>query len=113
MIEDSAGRGGQDIYLPEKERRALSQSAGGARLELRETPLPKEALTHAPAIAHLDAMLFAHPQTRFEGVQENVILSGFHSPFEEATAVTRQIMRLYEHGVPLERIAVLYPDQNG
>ncbi len=114
LIADSAGAADQDIYLPVRRSVARFRKALDERgLKLTETPLPKEALDHAPAIAHLDAALFAYPQTRFEGVQENVILSGFHSPFEEATAVTRQVMRLHEQGIPLERIAVLYPDQNG
>lgn len=114
LIADSAGAADQDIYLPVRRSVARFRKALEERgLELRETPLPQEALAHAPAIAHLDATLFAYPQTRFQGEQENVILSSYHSPFEEATAVTRQIMRLYEQGIPLERIAVLYPDQNG
>jgi len=114
LINDSAGASDADIYLPVRQsvarfRKALEENGLG----LKEEPLPRESLHSTHAIEHLDQMLFAHPQHPFTGENDSVFLSQFNAPFEEATAATRQIMRLCEQGMKLERIAVLYPDQNG
>ncbi|MBN1778212.1 MAG: PD-(D/E)XK nuclease family protein [Clostridiales bacterium] len=114
LISDSAGAADQEIYLPVRQsvarfRRALEDHG----IDLKETAVTPEPLRHAPAIEHLDRMLFSYPQQMFEGEQSNVFLSQFNSPYEEATHAARQILRLSEEGVSLERIAVLYPDQNG
>ena len=114
LIAGGSGAADQNIYLPVRQSVARFRDALDARgIELTEIPLPDATLRHAPAIAHLDKTLFAHPQRRFPGEQDSVYISQYNSPFEEATAVTRQIMRLYEQGVPLERVGVIYPDQNG
>lgn len=103
-----------ELYLP------IRQSIGRfmARLEAqglspRLRPLPDTPLNAAPAIRHLDRALFAHPPALLGEPQESVFLSRHQSPFEEATWAARQILRLAEQGTDLERIALLYPDQNG
>lgn len=114
LVAGGAGAADRDIYLPVRQSVARFREALSVHgIDLKETQLPEETLDHAPAIAHLDAALFAHPQKRFAGEQNSVFISHFNSPFEEATAATRQIMRLHGQGIPLERIAVIYPDQNG
>lgn len=114
LISDGVGAADQELYQPVRQSVARFRKALEAQnIDLKELKLPQEPLGHTLAIAYLDATLYAYPQKRFEGKQDGVYLSQFNSPFEEATAATRQIMRLYEQGMKLERIAVLYPDQNG
>lgn len=103
-----------ELYRPVRqsvERFALSLKERGQAL--RVTVLPAQELPHAPAIRHLDDTLFAFPERRFEGEQHSLFLSQHMSPFEEATVAARRIMRLCADGMEIERIAVLYPDQNG
>lgn len=114
LIGDGAAAADQELYLPVRQSVARFRIALNAqKIGLREIRLPQDALSHAPAIDHLDAALYAYPQKRFTGEQDSVFLSQFNSPFEEATAASRQILRLFEQGTELERIAVLYPDRNG
>lgn len=82
-------------------------------LTAQTVPLPPKPLAHAPAIAHIDQSLFTFSPKPFAGNQENVYLFSGLSPFEEATLMTRQVLRLLAGGMDIERIAVLYPDQNG
>ena len=103
-----------DLYRP------VRQSVARFGLALRERGLapsevylPTHALDHAAPIRHLDDTLFSYPDRMFEGAQESVYLSQAMSPFEEATYASREIMRLCAAGMDIERIAVLYPDQNG
>lgn len=103
-----------DIYRPV--RQSVERFALALRervLTMRVTVLPARVLPHAPAIRHLDDTLFAFPERMFEGEQQSIFLSQHMSPFEEATVASRQIMRLCAEGMEIERIAVLYPDQNG
>jgi len=114
LISDRPGAPDEALYLPVRQsigrfRKALEDQG----TVLNEVSAPREPLAHTPAIDHLDAMLFTHPQQMFTGEQNSVFVSPFNAPFEEATAVTRQIMWLCGKGISLERIAVLYPDQNG
>lgn len=103
-----------DLYRPVRQSVARFARALEARgLPLGEVWLPHAPLAHAPAIRHLDEALFAYPERTYAGPQQNVFLSQHMSPYEEATAVSRQIMRLCAQGMEIERIAVLYPDQNG
>lgn len=114
LESDGSGAGDQAIYLPIRQSVARFRAAlEGKGLRLTETALPPKALGHAPAIDHLDAMLFAYPQKRFELEQNSVFLTQFNSPFEEATHAARQILRLNRDGTNLERIALFYPGQNG
>ena len=80
---------------------------------VQQTPLAPKKLDHAPAIAHLDETLFVFPPRKLEGSPEGVYLSEAISPFDEATLMSREVMWLVEQGVPLEKIAVLYPDSDG
>lgn len=103
-----------ELYHPVRQSIARFRAALLERnLTLSLTSLPDTALPCAPAIRHLDDALFAYPETAFTGEQQSVFLSQHMSPFEEATAAARQILRLCAEGMDIERIAVLYPDQNG
>ncbi len=103
-----------ELYRPVRESVGRFREALRARgLTLRETALPEAPLPRPPAVRHLDETLFAYPEKRFEGEQQNVFLSQHVSPFEEATAAVRQILRLCAEGADIERIALLYPDRNG
>jgi ATP-dependent helicase/nuclease subunit B len=82
-------------------------------LTLTQNQLSHTLLGHAPAVDHLDEALFAYPECKFAGEQQNVFLSQHMSSYEEATSVTRQILRLCAQGTEIERIALLYPDRNG
>ncbi len=114
LVCDGPGAPDGDLYQPVRQSIARFERAMEEQhLLVREEPVSGEPLAHGPAIGHLDEMLFTHPLRMLPGEQSSVYLSQFNSPFEEATAVTRQIMHLCGQGMPLERIAVLYPDQNG
>ena len=103
-----------ELYRPVRESVARFGEALRARgLSLQVTVLNPAPLAHAPAIRHLDAALFAYPDQRFAGDQQAVFLSQHMSPYEEATYASRQIMRLCAEGMDIERIGLLYPDQNG
>ncbi len=91
----------------------FAAALGERGLSLAQKQLPETPLGRAPAIDHLDEALFAYPERMFEGEQQSVFLSQHMSPFEEAAAASRQIMRLCAEGVDIDRIAVLYPDRNG
>ena len=102
------------LYQPVRqsvERFALALRERGLTLTVKA--MPPEPLAHAPAIDHLDATLFAYPDFKMTGMQNGVFLSQHLSPFEEATLAARQILRLCAEGMEIERIAVLYPEQNG
>ena len=103
-----------ELYLPV--RQSVDRFGAALRergLALEKVWLPIAPLPHAPAIRHLDEALFAYPTRKFEGEQSNVFLSQHLSPYEEATLVSRHILRLCAQGMNIERIAVLYPEQNG
>ncbi|MDD3213838.1 MAG: hypothetical protein PHY64_09185, partial [Eubacteriales bacterium] len=103
-----------ELYQPVRQSIARFRNALKERdLNLSQVSLPDTPLPCAPAIRHLDDALFAYPETAFTGEQQSVFLSQHMSPFEEATAAARQILRLCAEGMDIERIAVLYPDQNG
>ncbi len=103
-----------ELYLPIRRSIGrfleLLQAQG---LSAQVVPLPCKPLPAPPAIQHLDRALYAHPITLLEQPQNCVFLAQHQSPFEEATMAARQIRRLQEQGIPLERMALLYPDQSG
>ncbi|MBE0601667.1 MAG: PD-(D/E)XK nuclease family protein, partial [Firmicutes bacterium] len=114
LICDTSNAADEALYQPIRQSIARFRAAlEPYGLTLREKNLPPEPLRHAPAIDFLDEVLFAYPQRMLIGEQNDVFLSPFQSPFEEATFAARKILRLYEQGMSLERIAVFYPDQNG
>jgi len=90
-------------------RKMLAQD--GLQAEWRV--LPSKELNHAPAIAHLDKALFVQPARTFAGDVSCVTLSNGLTPYEEATLMSRQVMKLLEDGVDIEQITVLYPDDSG
>lgn len=103
-----------ELYAPIRQgiarfRQMLAQK--GLQAEVRA--IPNAALPHAPAIAHLDKALFVHPPKLFDGDASCVSLSSSLTPYEEATLMSRQVMKLLEDGVDIEKIAILYPDDNG
>ena len=86
---------------------------GKAGIAVKREALPGQPLDAAPTIQHIDQSLFTYAPARFEGAQDSVYFYSGITPFEEATLMTRQVLRLLEGGMDIERIAVLYPDQNG
>lgn len=102
------------LYRPVRQSVARFGAALRERgIALTEVTLPPMPLDAAPAIRHLDETLLGFPERRFESKQQDVFLSQHMSPFEEATYAARHIMRLCAQGMDIERITVLYPDQNG
>lgn len=114
LVSDGESAPDGELYLPVRQGigrfMALMESRG---LPTRLRVLPPEPLKAAPAIQHLDRAFLAYPAILDSQPQENVFLSVHQSPFEEATVMARQILRLCESGMEIERIAVMYPDQNG
>lgn len=93
----------------ERFRRMLAEEGISLGLE----PLPPADLDAPPPIRWLDRWLFARQPKPYANKQDCVYLFDGVSPYEEATSVSRQILRLLQNGVSIEKIAVLYPDQNG
>ena len=114
LVADGEAAPDGELYLPVRQGigrfRALLEGRG---IAVRQTMLPPEPLKSAFAIQHLDQALFAYPPALYQGEQENVFLSVYQSPFEEAAMMARQVLRLCSEGMSIERIAVMYPDQNG
>ncbi len=114
LICDTSNAADEALYLPVRQSIARFRAAlDGFGISLQELPVENKPLTHAPAIRFLDDVVYAYPQYKFEEEQDSVYVSQFHSPFEEASFAARKVLQLQEQGVSLERIAVLYPDQNG
>lgn len=82
-------------------------------IDMQVISLPAEPLCHTEAIDHLDKTLFVHPPKMFAQTPDSVFLFSGLSPYEEATLVSRQILRLLENGMDIEKIAVLYPESGG
>ena len=81
LICDSSSANDEEIYLPVRQSIArFRQALEALDIKLVEKSNPPEPLGHAPAIDHLDDMLFAYPQHTFEGNQNNVYISQFNSP---------------------------------
>lgn len=91
----------------------FARMLGDAGLEAALRPLPQEALNAPPDIRWLDSQLFTLRPEAYPLKAEAVYLNSGLSPYEEAVLMTRQVLRLLQNGTPIERIAVLYPDQNG
>ncbi len=103
-----------ELYLPVRQGIGrFTARLAELGLSVRQEPQPPKELPAAPALRHLDKALYVHPPKPFEEPQTSVYVSVYQSPFEEATAAARQIMGLCQSGMEIERIAVLYPDQNG
>ena len=103
-----------ELYAPIRQgvarfRKLLAQNG----LQVQIQPLPPSGLPHAPAIAHLEKTLFVQPPQPFEGDPGCVAISSELTPYEEATLMSRQVMKLLEDGMNIEQITVLYPDDSG
>lgn len=114
LICDGENAPDGELYAPVRQgiarfRKLLAQD--GLQAEWRV--LPSKELNHAPAIAHLDKALFVQPARTFAGDVGCVTLSNGLTPYEEATLMSRQVMKLLEDGVDIEQITVLYPDDSG
>jgi ATP-dependent helicase/nuclease subunit B len=103
-----------ELFLPVRQGvgRFMDLLAEGG-LSARMIPLPPKPLGTAPVFEHLDRELFALTPKVFEADQQQVYVYDGLSPHEEATLMSRQVMRLMAEGMDVERIAVLYPDANG
>ena len=115
LISDKETALDHELYLPVRQGIArFTELLAAQGISVKHCPLPFEPLSAPPAIRHLDDTLFTLAAEPFQGEQENVFLSVHQSPFEEATQMARQILWLCtQQGIDIERIAVLYPDQNG
>lgn len=113
LICDGQSAADEELYVPIRQGVArFSAQLQEQGLSCRICPLPRRALNHAPEMRHLDEALFAYPPKAFEGEIEHVHLTESLSPYEEATLMTRQVLRLLENGTPIERIAVFYPEDS-
>ncbi len=114
LICDSAQAPDGELYLPI--RQGIARFV--AKLTERGIPaeqhaLPAEPLSCSPAIRHLDEALFAYPARKLSGEQKDVYFATYDTPADEASAIARRILALQAEGVDLDRVTVLYPDENG
>ncbi len=103
-----------DLFLPVRQGvgRFMDMLAENG-LTAKMIPLPPSQLDTAPVFRHLDQQLFTLNPKLFPEAQQQVFAFDGLSPHEEATLMSRQVMRLMAEGMDVERIAVLYPDSNG
>lgn len=114
LVCDTESAPDGELYRPVRQSvERFAQALRDKGLSLAVQTLPSRALDAAPAIRHLDETLFAYPERRWAGDPPCIFLSQHMSPFEEATVASRHILRLCAEGMDIERIAVLYPAQNG
>ena len=114
LICDGQSAPDGELYLPIRQGVGrFSALMDGQNIRCTQHPLPRRELAHAPEMAHLDRALFAQQPAQYEGKPENIFLSSALSPFEEATLMTRQVMKLLEEGMDPEKIVILYPDESG
>lgn len=114
LVCDGGDAPDAELFLPVRQgiaRFLAMLSELGIAAEYR--PLPSVPLKRPPAIAHIDASLFTFTPKVYQGGQENVFLFSGLSPYDEAALMTRHVLRLLSEGMEIERIAVLYPEQNG
>ncbi len=114
LLCDGVSAADGDLFLPVRQGvgrfvEMLAQRGITARM----VAVPAEPLQTAPVFRHLDEQLFTLSPVRFEHPQQQVYAYDGLSPHEEATLMTRQVMRLMAQGMDVERIAVLYPDSGG
>ncbi|MBR6569697.1 MAG: hypothetical protein IKK75_04530, partial [Clostridia bacterium] len=114
LICDGENAPDGELYAPIRQgvarfRQMLAQEG----LTAQVYPLAASKLDHAPAIAHLDMALFVQPPAAFAGDTDCVTLSSGLTPYEEATLMSRQVMKLLNEGTDIERITVLYPADSG
>ena len=103
-----------ELFLP------IRQGVGRFTEMLREAGMdtefvayPRKELDAPEAIRCLERGLFTLRPRTMEEEQNSVFLSSGLSPYEEATLMTRQVLRLLAGGMDIEKIAVLYPDDGG
>lgn len=103
-----------ELFLP------IRQGVGRFTEMLREAGMdtefvayPRKELDAPEAIRCLERGLFTLRPRAMEEEQNSVFLSSGLSPYEEATLMTRQVLRLLAGGMDIEKIAVLYPDDGG
>lgn len=114
LVCDGAAAPDGELYRPVRQSvRRFAEALAARGLTLTQKQLPPQPLPAAPAIRHLDEALYAYPLKRFAGDSPAVYVSQHQSPYEEAAYASRQVMRLCAEGMDIERIALLYPDQNG
>lgn len=103
-----------DLFLPVRQGvgRFMDMLAENG-LTAKMTAVQPKPLATAPVFRHLDSQLFTLSPKRYEEPQQQVFAFDGLSPHEEATLMTRQVLRLMAEGMDVERIAVLYPDANG
>ncbi len=114
LICDGENAPDGELYAPVRQgiaRFGQMLSESGLKLEVRA--LPCEELNHEPAIAHLDKALFSQPSVSFDGDTSCVSIANGLTPYEEATLMSRQVMKLLEGGMDIEQITILYPDDSG
>lgn len=100
-----------ELFLPIRQAAGrFSRMLEEAGIETRLVFLSREELDAPPAVRCLEKGLFALRPQAYREKQENVFLFSGLSPYEEATAATRQILRLLSRGMDVERVAVLYPE---
>ena len=114
LLCDGVSAPDSDLFLPVRQGvgRFMDMLAESG-LTARMVPVPPKPLNTAPVFRHLDNHLFTLSPKRYEEPQQQVYAFDGLSPHEEATLMTRQILRLMAQGMDVDRIAVLYPDANG
>lgn len=103
-----------ELYLPVRQGMGrFGQLLSVQGMTLKWLPAPLTELDAPAPIRHLDRHLYSLRPERFAQEQDSVFLFTGLSPYEEASLMTRQVLRLLAEGTDIERIAVLYPGQNG
>ena len=114
LLWEHEGAADGELFLPIRQGvgrfTEMLQKAG---LTTEFVPYPRRELDAPEAIQSLERGLFTLRPRAMEGRQDSVFLSSGLSPYEEATLMTRQVLRLLAGGMEIEKIAVLYPDDGG
>ncbi len=111
LVCDSQKKRDGDLFLPVRQGIArFGEALARQGISIKIEPLPDEPLLSAPDIRHVDEELFTLSPGKFNGNCENIYYYSGLSPFEEATLMSRQVLRLIREGADIERIAVLAPE---
>lgn len=114
LLCDGEGAADSELFLPVRQGMGrFNQLLAQQGMEAKWEPVPVKEMDAPLAIRHMDRHLYSlRPETLTEA-QSNVVMFDGLSPYEEASLMTRQVLLLLDQGMEIERIAVLYPDQNG
>ena len=110
-VEESAKDA--DLYLPVRESvYQLKKQLVDNNIPHAIRCTPYTPLMASPAIEHIDQYFLAQNPLNFEEKTNDIVMFSELSPSDEAIKTTRYILQELENGTSIERIVVMYPDDN-